>query len=130
MDTNTVLENHPADAPAPSAQPKGSAPKMARRQFLSWMGLMGAAAVVAACTHQGATGTVVGSASSTQEASTAALPTAVAQPMPTAAASTQTGTSSSSSCVQRCPGACSYPGRCKRYTDTNGNGRCDLGECI
>jgi len=130
MDTNTVLENHLAGAPAPSAQPTGSAPKMARRQFLSWMGLVGAAAVVAACTNQGTTGTIVGSASSTQETSTEALPTAVAQPTPTAAASTQTGTSFSSSCVQRCPGGCSYPGRCKRYTDANGNGRCDLGECI
>ena len=38
--------------------------------------------------------------------------------------------SSNSSCVVRCQKACSYPGHCHRYVDTNNNGRCDLGECI
>ena len=33
-------------------------------------------------------------------------------------------------CV-RCPknNHCSYPGQCRRYTDSNNNGKCDLGEC-
>ena len=35
-----------------------------------------------------------------------------------------------SACVVRCPNACFYPGRCRRYVDTNGNNRCDLGECL
>jgi hypothetical protein len=25
--------------------------------------------------------------------------------------------------------SCSYPGECRQYADTNGNGRCDFGEC-
>ena len=33
------------------------------------------------------------------------------------------------SCTIRCGRRCSYPGHCRRYTDSNGNGRCDLGEC-
>jgi hypothetical protein len=35
-----------------------------------------------------------------------------------------------SDCTVRCPNGCSYPGRCRRYSDGNKNGRCDLGECL
>ncbi len=35
-----------------------------------------------------------------------------------------------SDCTVRCPNGCSYPGRCRRYSDGNYNGRCDLGECL
>ncbi len=38
--------------------------------------------------------------------------------------------SSASDCVVRCPNGCSYPGRCRRYTDNNNNNLCDLGECL
>jgi hypothetical protein len=33
-------------------------------------------------------------------------------------------------CTKRCPRGCSYPGHCRRYTDSNNNGYCDLGECL
>lgn len=33
-------------------------------------------------------------------------------------------------CQPQCPKSCSYPGNCRRYTDSNGNGRCDFGECV
>ncbi|MEI8133390.1 MAG: twin-arginine translocation signal domain-containing protein [Leptolinea sp.] len=33
-------------------------------------------------------------------------------------------------CTVRCSKGCSFPGRCRRYTDNNGNGKCDLGECV
>jgi hypothetical protein len=48
------------------------------------------------------------------------IPTAQPTPIPTAA----------QSCVARCPNRCSYPGRCRRYVDTNRNKLCDLGECM
>ena len=32
-------------------------------------------------------------------------------------------------CQVRCPKGCSFPGRCRRYIDQNGNRLCDLGEC-
>jgi hypothetical protein len=35
-----------------------------------------------------------------------------------------------SDCTVRCPNGCSYPGRCRRYSDGNKNGLCDLGECL
>jgi hypothetical protein len=34
------------------------------------------------------------------------------------------------SCIVRCDNHCSYPGRCRRYTDANQNGLCDFGECV
>lgn len=33
------------------------------------------------------------------------------------------------SCGIQCGKRCSYPGHCRRYTDSNNNGRCDFGEC-
>jgi len=33
-------------------------------------------------------------------------------------------------CTKRCRRGCSYPGHCRRYTDSNNNGYCDLGECL
>jgi hypothetical protein len=35
-----------------------------------------------------------------------------------------------SACSIRCPRGCSFPGRCRRYVDSNANNRCDLGECL
>ena len=35
-----------------------------------------------------------------------------------------------SNCVIRCPQACAFPGRCRRYIDENDNRLCDLGECL
>jgi len=33
-------------------------------------------------------------------------------------------------CQVRCSKGCSFPGRCRRYVDQNGNRLCDLGECL
>jgi len=33
-------------------------------------------------------------------------------------------------CQVRCSKGCAFPGRCRRYVDQNGNGLCDLGECL
>ena len=42
------------------------------------------------------------------------------------ASSTNTSTNT---CQVLCNRRCSFPGHCRRYTDANGNNRCDLGEC-
>lgn len=34
------------------------------------------------------------------------------------------------SCTVQCPRSCAYPGQCRKYIDSNGNGLCDLGECL
>jgi len=46
------------------------------------------------------------------------------------AAPTPTSTPGASACIIRCPKGCAYPGSCRRYIDANGNGLCDLGECL
>lgn len=33
-------------------------------------------------------------------------------------------------CAVLCPKACAFPGECSDYRDLNGNGLCDLGECL
>ena len=44
--------------------------------------------------------------------------------------SQQSGSQSPETCFVRCNRRCSYPGQCRRYIDTNSNGKCDLGECV
>jgi hypothetical protein len=108
-------------APAPGkpgdAQPASGAVRVDRRDFLKIMGIAGAAALLAGVNVL-ADGGALTAASPAPEASTGA----------TALASDALA-SDTSTCVVRCPRRCSYPGRCRRFTDANGNGRCDLGEC-
>jgi len=54
-----------------------------------------------------------------------ALPTA--EPTNEPAQETQAAVAA---CQVRCSKSCAFPGRCRRYVDQNGNGLCDLGECI
>jgi hypothetical protein len=64
------------------------------------------------------------SATATEAATATAVPTATAEPVVVAAASAST-----TSCTILCRKGCSFPGRCRRYTDTNVNGICDRTEC-
>ena len=61
---------------------------------------------------------------------TALLPTQTAPSALPTAQPTQLPSQPVANCVVRCSRACSYPGSCRRYTDANKNGRCDLGECL
>lgn len=58
-----------------------------------------------------------------QPTATAVQPTATTQPTVVQAVN-------NTSCTVRCRNGCSFPGRCRRYTDSNGNNKCDLGECL
>lgn len=87
--------------------------RVTRRDFIGLMSAVGALSVVAAA--QALSGEV-SAANATAETGTR-LTTTVDE----AAAST--------TCAVACNRRCSYPGQCRRYTDSNGNGRCDLGEC-
>lgn len=62
-------------------------------------------------------------------AQTSATSVVVSTPLPTPTLASSP-TAASSTCVVRCNVGCSYPGRCRRYTDQNKNNRCDLGECL
>jgi hypothetical protein len=108
-----------------------------RRDFLKLAGVLGAASVL---TVHG----LFDGAAETQ----AQVPSVEAQPasaLPTGGAIDETATQSAAdpeipaatataepavACTVRCPNGCSYPGRCRRYTDANANGLCDNGECL
>lgn len=159
-----------APVPAPARVPLKPAVLRApvdtgRRDFLRLMGVVGAAAVVAAHSALGEGEQVAAEVAQSEQASAAqrtAQPAAnssgsvepgatiqqsTAQPTPgsaptitqsptsqAAATSSRSAASSSavdgrSSCFVQCNRRCSYPGHCRRYRDSNGNGRCDYGEC-
>jgi hypothetical protein len=99
------------------AVPAAGARQMNRREFLQVMGVVSFASLFA-----------IGSAvnglqipESTQASSDALAQASSANPSSRA--------SSNQSCSVRCGRACSFPGHCRRYTDSNGNNRCDNGEC-
>ena len=60
-----------------------------------------------------------------------AVPTATAQATAAPTATSAPVVQNSLVCYATCPKRkhCSYPGGCGRYSDTDGNGLCDLGEC-
>ncbi len=157
-------------APAPARVPLkpavlGAPVDTGRRDFLRLMGVVGAAAVVAAYSALGEGEQVAAEVAQSEQASAAqssaqpaanssgsvepsatiqqstAQPTAGSTPTVTQSPASQaTATSSSSaasssavedstSCFVQCNRRCSYPGHCRRYRDSNGNGRCDYGEC-
>jgi hypothetical protein len=126
------------------ARPKpGSLPRPAnpvdRRDFLKLAGVLGAATVLTVHGLFDETDEAQAQAPSpdAQPAGAGAVPQTVestAEPSTPSAASpvvqAPTDTAVPAACVVRCPNGCSYPGRCRRYTDANANGLCDNGECL
>jgi hypothetical protein len=103
-----LVTRQPALAPAPVSA------RITRRSFLTLMGIVGVAA---------------GAAITNVNADTPSAAAAPAATQTSTQSQTATTNTSASACVLRCNKGCSYPGRCRRYTDTNQNGKCDLGEC-
>ncbi|MCX6030441.1 MAG: hypothetical protein NT169_14230 [Chloroflexi bacterium] len=140
-----------------AAQPVISQARIGRREFVRLMGFVGATALFAGVNAlkddeagQATTSVALAQTSGAADerpaaqAATPITPTVVPGPtlVPTATAAAQASgaaaktnaanaatKSATTSCVVRCSKRCSYPGRCRRYVDTNGNRRCDLGEC-
>lgn len=79
------------------------------------------AATVIEPTHQAA-----GSQAPATSTPITAEPTAA----PAVATTAEPATQAMAVCSVQCPQACAFPGRCRRYTDQNANGLCDLGECL
>jgi hypothetical protein len=121
--------------PAPVAASNG----MGRREFLRLMGGVSAVAVIALVGAVDALKQTVASSTTTDtpakptiQTTTGTTTTGTTTKPTTQTASTPTlsAPQTDASCVVRCSNGCSYPGRCRRYTDSNNNGRCDLGECV
>jgi hypothetical protein len=117
-----------------SARATATATTLDRRAFLRVMGVVGAAALLSAASGLQRGKGLLGEQAVEAEGqdrppaggsrfapARSTLRNAVATPAPGA-----------QSCSYRCPYGrhCSYPGRCFRYRDGNGNRRCDLGECL
>ena len=110
-------------APVPSrAAPVLVTARSSRRDFLKMMGIVGAASLVAMGSSLHSLQEAAGAQETTAE-STAATASSIT------ATRSSSSSSSSTSCVVACNRRCSYPGHCRRSTDSNNNGRCDLGEC-
>jgi hypothetical protein len=113
-------------APAVTSLPVQPIPvsgRMDRRSFLTLMGAVGVTAVIAI-------GHVLDDEKSVsnESATLSLIPEGTSQANKTYA--TSSANTLSSGCVVRCNRGCSYPGHCRRYVDTNGNNRCDMGECL
>jgi hypothetical protein len=117
-------EGQPQLQPALARAAAPASSNISRRHFLTLMGVVGVSSWAAAGNvlsqdkvAQAATGTTT----TTGSAATGSTITGFAAG--TTSSATTTG------CVLRCNKGCSYPGRCRRYTDSNKNGKCDLSEC-
>lgn len=125
----------PAAVLVPVRQPAQNSSGIARREFLTLMGIVGAAASVAAVTvlsgEGGAASDVPASPLAEAGSESGASPAGSlgVLPTPTAVVKSSTNSGATTTCTVRCNKRCSFPGKCRKYTDKNGNGKCDLGEC-
>lgn len=134
LDSLMQVQPDVASAPQPANTQTGAlpvaTPQAATSQATTPQATAAPRAAASATATPQATATSLSAASAS--AASQATPSPVATPKATAGAQASSSASSSASttCTVRCPRRCSYPGRCQRYTDSNGNGRCDLGECV
>jgi hypothetical protein len=106
-----------------STLPAARAPQgFSRREFLKTMSVVSVASFAAMTQAvKGLAASGAGGSSSATTATSSANSTAT---------TTNTSSSTSSACTVRCPKGCAFPGRCRRYQDSSGSHRCDLGECL
>lgn len=125
----------------PTLQPVPVTNSINRRQFMVLMGVVGAAATLAVSNvlveneevsantlTEDTKNSSVNNIYQNQVPSTTSKQ--VVEVVPTKTATTAAAATSNTSCVIQCNKRCSYPGRCRRYVDTNGNNLCDRGECL
>lgn len=91
-----------------------------RRDFLKLMGIVGVGALLAGFSALDGLTESVGSESESDQGSLTTGYSLQAEAL----------SASSDSCSVRCGRGCSYPGHCRRYTDSNQNNLYDYGECI
>jgi len=133
------------DRSTPPLVSKSTVNQMSRREFLAVMGVTSVASILAVSSLLKETQTVAEAQSDTTQtvssqssipvgssgsisASTEAASTATSALNPTQVPTVQPTTAYA--CSIRCNKRCSFPGRCGRYVDSNGNGKCDNGECL
>jgi hypothetical protein len=120
----------PAQAPARTnlGQPALPGKMVTRREFGSLMAVVGLTSILALSRGVKSLQTSENDTSVASTTTTAASSSAVDLTSLFSTTQNTTTTTSAVASTPRCPNGCSFPGRCRRYTDSNGNGRCDLGE--
>lgn len=112
-------------SPAPAARPAPVRPvpsgngQLSRAEFIKVLGVASLASLFALSQAANSLPSLETASASTAQASLGTNPSAA----------TTNLASASQDCTVRCDRGCSFPGHCHRYTDTDGNGRCDYGEC-
>jgi hypothetical protein len=116
----------PAMQPVPVPVPvQPGSRQMSRREFLRVMGVVGVSSFLALSSASASLKMLHDSDNTTsaqEEVSSASTYVGIA--------SSSSSTTNSAACTVRCNHRCSYPGHCQKYTDSNDNGLCDLGECV
>jgi len=117
------------------AQPVAATNSVSRREFIKLMGVVGAVSLLPALNALEALaqgGVQLAAGSGAVARTTVVTPTTTRSPNATTSTNlpTNTNTTTTNACTVRCRKACSYPGQCRKYVDSNHNQRCDLGECV
>jgi hypothetical protein len=145
----SLFNKRPAALPAPQIAfrgtiqtpvPQPAGRQISRRDFLAVMGVAGVASYLAVANIIKGDQVVASAQSIIETATSTATPTAVDAAVQTTSPAAATATTSPTAtalptqaaytCTILCRDGCSYPGRCRRYVDTNGNNLCDNGECL
>jgi len=112
---NTETDHKPAAQPVQATRTAGV--DLGRRDFLKLMGVVGTVSAAAV---------VQISSSSVVDLSQVVTGQTTTSPVASSAVS-QASTTACTACRKN--KHCSFPGECRDYTDQDGNGRCDRGEC-
>ncbi len=104
--------------PMPAANP------VSRREFLKLMGVVSVASVLP---MMNALDALIQDQARLRNSNNVVQATTT---IPATTTKSTTTSSTTATCTVRCSKACSYPGRCRKYVDSNNNSRCDLGECV
>jgi hypothetical protein len=130
----TTARKHllPAPTVRGAAQPVAVTALNGRRDFLRLMGGVGAVALLGGLHALGSLTEreAEASAAAASQTTSAGSQASGAGSTRAARSSSAASAASSAACTVQCNRRCSYPGHCRRYTDSNDNGRCDLGECM
>ena len=141
---NTAQRLFPVpDASATTALPRQPVPasaQMDRRRFLTLMGTVGVAAVIAishvlddekgVLADESVRAGLIPEETGQQKTASSTQSLGSSQQATPTPSTTSSANPSAAACVVRCNKGCSYPGHCRRYVDTNKNNRCDMGECM
>jgi hypothetical protein len=128
-----IVPPAPVKPGMPTLEPVPATNVTSRREFLKLMGVVGAASLLPMVNVLDALiqdQAQAASSNSVVRATSTTITSTSSRAITNSTTSKSTTNSTATNCTVRCSKACSYPGRCRKYVDSNNNRRCDLGECV